>query len=263
MPSVALPGVRLEYEHHELPGAPRLLVISGSGSDLRRPPRVHDAPELRERFELLAYDHRGLGRSVPDRVERVPTMADFAADALGLLDHLGWERCRVYGVSFGGMVAQELAVTAPQRVERLALACTSPGGAGGSSAPLHTLADLPGAERIARRVEWLDTRTVDDEALRATWLDVMAGLDPGVPSLGERLQLEARSRHDVWDRLPSLDLPVLIAAGRFDGIAPPANQEALARQIQGADLRWYEGGHAFFLQDRRAVPEIADWLAGT
>ena len=50
-------------------------------------------------------------------------------------------------------------------------------------------------------------------------------------------------------------------AGRFDGIAPPANQEALARQIPGADLRWFDGGHAFFLQDPMALPAIADWLS--
>ena len=73
--------------------------------------------------------------------------------------------CRVVGVSFGGMVAQELAVTWPERVERLALLCTSPGGAGGASYPLHELADsrrpsaaaigtrssTPASPRVARR----------------------------------------------------------------------------------------------------------------
>ncbi len=70
-------------------------------------------------------------------------MADYAADALALLDAVGWDTCRVVGVSFGGMVAQELAVTAPERVERLALCCTSPGGVGGASYPLQELAALP------------------------------------------------------------------------------------------------------------------------
>jgi 3-oxoadipate enol-lactonase len=255
-----LPGVRLEHELAGTAGAPRLLLISGSGSDLRRPPRLHDDPHLAEAFEILAYDHRGLGRSVPDDPHRTPTMADYAADAVGLLDHVGWDTCLVLGVSFGGMVAQELAVTAQHRIERLCLACTSPGGAGGSSSPLHELLDLPEEEALVKRVEWLDTRTVDDPELRATWTEAMSALSGYEPTEGERLQLAARSHHDVWDRLPGLDLPVLIAAGRYDGIAVPANQEALLRQIQGADLRWFDGGHAFFLQDPTAVPTIVDWL---
>jgi 3-oxoadipate enol-lactonase len=261
MATVQVPGVRLCYEVGGTAGGPRLLSISGSGSDLRNQPRIHDAPALADRFEVLAYDHRGLGRSVPDEPERLPTMADFAADAIALLDHLGWDRCRVLGVSFGGMVAQELAVTAPDRIERLALACTSPGGAGGSSSPLHELLDLPPEEALVRRVEWLDTRTVDDRDLRATWTSMMAELGTAPVTRGLRLQLEARRRHDVWDRLPTLDLPVLIAAGRHDGIAVAANQDALAHQIQGAELRWFDGGHAFFLQDPTALPVIAEWLA--
>lgn len=259
--TVGLPGVELNYELGGTLGAPRLLSISGSGTDLRRQPRIHDDPTLAERFEILAYDHRGLGRSVPDDPDREPTMADFAADAIGLVDHVGWDRCRVLGVSFGGMVAQELAVTAPERIERLALACTSPGGAGGSSAPLHTLAALAPDERLAQQVAWMDDRTVHDAELRAFWTEMMGAFTGQEPSQGMRLQLQARSHHDVWDRLPRLDLPVLIAAGRFDGIAAPANQEALLGQIQGADLRWFDGGHAFFLQDPTALPAIADWLA--
>ena len=261
MGNVSLPGVRMEYERAGTPGAPRLLSISGSGSDLRRPPRIHDDPTLAERFEILAYDHRGLGSSVPDDPHREPTMADYAADAAGLLDHAGWDSCRVLGVSFGGMVAQELAVTVPGRIERLCLACTSAGGAGGSSAPLHTLADLPPDERLARQVAWLDTRTVGDPELRRFWTDALGAIAGHEPSEGERLQLQARSHHDVWGRLPRLRLPVLIAAGRFDGIAPSANQEALLAQIQGADLRWFDGGHAFFIQDPSALPAMADWLA--
>ncbi len=263
MPKVRLPGVALEYEVAGTPGAPRLLLIPGSGSDLRRPPRMQDEAALAERFEVLAYDHRGLGRSVPDDPHREPTMGEFGADAVALLDHVGWDTCLVLGVSFGGMVAQELAVQAQERIERLCLACTSPGGAGGSSSPLHELLDLPDDEALARRVEWLDTRTATDPELRRRWTEMMSALTGYEPTEGERLQLAARSHHDVWDRLPQLDLPVLVAAGRYDGIALPANQEALHRQIRGSELRWIDGGHAFFLQDPTAMPSIAEWLAGT
>lgn len=261
MTSARIEGVTLEYELAGTAGAPRVLVISGSGTDLRDPPQMQVHPRLADRFETLAYDHRGLGRSVPDEPEREPTMADLAADALALLDHVGWDTCLVFGVSFGGMVAQELAVTAPERVERLCLACTSPGGAGGSSAPLHELLDAPPAEALARRVKWLDTRTDDDPDLRALWMELMAGFADNEPTLGARMQLAARAHHDVWDRLPNLCMPVLIASGRYDGLAPPDNQEALRTAIPHAALQWFEGGHGFFIEDPDALPAIADWLA--
>jgi pimeloyl-ACP methyl ester carboxylesterase len=110
----------------------------------------------RARFEVLAHDQRGLGRS------EIPTgpysMNDYAADAVALLDFVGWSSCRVMGISFGGMVAQEFAVTAPHRVERLALGCTSPGGAGRSSYPLHELGPLDDPTRSDRMLSILDTR---------------------------------------------------------------------------------------------------------
>lgn len=139
-------------------------------------------------------------------------MADYAADAAALLDHAGWERARVVGVSFGGVVAQELAVTWPERVERLALLCTSPGGAGSASYPLHELAQLPVAERNAKGLELLDFRFTpawlaahpSDRALA----DMMAARPSATLTSeqvrGEALQLEARSRHDVCDRLAQI-----------------------------------------------------------
>lgn len=259
MPVAEVPGARLHVERHGNPDGPRLLSISGSGSDLRQG-GLHQARRLTERFDVTAYDHRGLGRSVDLDADRPLTMADFAADAVALLDHLGWERCHVLGVSFGGMVAQELAVTHPERIDRLVLACTSPGGAGGSSAPLHELVDLDPEERLRRRVALLDVRTLEDPERRAALTELFAALGDAEPTAGARRQLEARRGHDVWDRLPALDLPVLIAAGRHDGIAPAANQEALLTRIPGAELQWFDGGHAFFLDDPTAIGAIADWL---
>src|SRR5215467_14823625 len=122
-----------------------MLFCNGSGTTLQvvRPLLVL----LAGKFDLLAWDYRGLGRSVP--LTGPYTVADLAADAAGLLQIAGWDTCRVFGVSFGGMVAQEFAVTHPERVERLALACTSAGGEGGSSYPLQELLELPPGQRAA------------------------------------------------------------------------------------------------------------------
>ena len=83
------------------------------------------------------------------------------------------------------------------------------------------------------------------------------------PGPGQRLQLEARSHHDTADRLATIGCPTLVAGGRYDGIAPPANSEFLAAAIPGAQLRLFDGGHGFFLQDPEALPAIVDFLAAT
>jgi 3-oxoadipate enol-lactonase len=266
MPTATVDGVDL---HYELTGSgPPVLFCNGSGSTLECAGPLLGL--FGEGVTLLAYDYRGLGRSGP--APAAYDMARCAADALGLMDAVGWESARVVGVSFGGMVAQELAVTAPGRVERLALLCTSSGGAGGSSYPLHELLDRsPDEQREARR-GLLDSRF--DE----TWLadhphdqalvDLMAARGDdleGKPSAadGVRAQMEARRGHDVWDRLDRITAPTLVACGRFDPIAPPANSAAIASRIPGAELHTYEGGHAFFVQDRAALPEILAFVVGT
>ena len=86
------------------------------------------------------------------------------------------------------------------------------------------------------------------------------GADDPDRDMGFRRQLEARRHHDTWDRLERLDMPALLAAGRYDGIAAPANMEALHRAIAGSRLEWFEGGHVFLLQDPRASEVILDFL---
>jgi 3-oxoadipate enol-lactonase len=263
MPTVELNGLDLYYERSG--EGPRLLFLNGSGSSIEQA-RLLIQP-FAARFDTLVHDQRGLGRtSVPPGPY---TMAEYAADALALLDHVGWQSARVFGISFGGMVAQELAVTAPERVERLVLACTSPGGAGGSSYPLHDLAALPVTERAARSMILTDNRFTSewlaDHPSDRAMVDTMAQRNAGVKSpeqlRGEWQQLLARRHHDVWDRLALVTAPTLVAAGRFDGIAPVENSEAIHARIARSELRVYEGGHGFLWQDRRALAEVAEFLS--
>ena len=85
--------------------------------------------------------------------------------------------------------------------------------------------------------------------------------DPGRED-GFRRQLEARAGHDTWDRLASFPMPVYVCGGRYDGIAPPENQHAMAQQIPDAKLELFDGGHLFLMQDRRASPAIREFLLG-
>lgn len=246
---------------------PPLLFISGSGGDLRNKPNQMDGP-LPRNFDTLSYDQRGLGRtSKPDKTY---TMADYADDAALLMDVVGWKSAKVIGVSFGGMVAQEFVLRHPQKAERLVLACTSPGGAGGASYPFHEIEHMSAEERARHMIPINDTRRDDawQKANREQYEQfvAMAAADPYKDepgrAMGYHRQLEARSRHDTYDRLSQIGCPVMIAAGRYDGIALPEAQEKMAARIEGAKVQFFEGGHLFMLQDRAAMPAIVSFLKG-
>jgi 3-oxoadipate enol-lactonase len=193
-------------------------------------------------------------------------MADYGNDAAALLDAVEWEDALVVGVSFGGMVAQELAIRHPARVRRLVLACTSAGGDGGASYPLHELADLAPEDSLPLRLELLDTRwdadwreaNPDMVRMMTEGFQLARTDDPG--AIGPRLQLEARSHHDTAHRVGQIRCPTFVCGGRYDGIAPPANSEFLAGAIPGARLELFDGGHIFFMQDESAFPSMIAFL---
>jgi 3-oxoadipate enol-lactonase len=263
VPYADVGDVELYYEQGGDPSGPPVLVISGTGSDLRQEPNPLASP-LVERFNVLVYDQRGLGRSA--KPDRPYTMADYGRDAIGLLDAVGWARSAVFGISFGGMVAQEMALHGPDRVERLVLCCTSAGGAGSASYPLHELQGLGDEERMRTMLPLVDTRWDDAwQAAHPAVVDLYRSrrpFDPDDPAAadGARRQLEARAQHDTFDRLPGLTMPALVCAGRYDGIAPLANSEALVDQLPEGSLEVFEGGHAFLLQDPRAWTVIGSFL---
>jgi pimeloyl-ACP methyl ester carboxylesterase len=256
-------GVELHVERRGR--GPKLLFCNGSGTTVATSEGLLN--HWAESFELVCFDYRGMGASAP--VSQPYGMADVAADVLALLDQLDWQRVAVAGWSFGGMVAQELAVTWPERVERLALLSTSPGG-GVPSFRLDTLAGLAPAERSARMLQLMDTRWSPEwltahpgEATVAAQCGTEAPAGEGeAQARGRQLQLLARRGHDVLERLGRITCPTLVANGRFDGIAPLANGQAIVDRVRQATLRPFDGGHAFFLQDPLAWPELTAFLAG-
>ncbi len=267
MPFINVRNLKMYYEIRGK--GPRLLVISGTGGDLRRSPSIFEMPISRH-FEILAYDQRGLGQTSRPDIPYI--MAEYADDASALLDAVGWDRSLVMGISFGGMVAQESALRYPHRAERLVLACTSSGGAGGASYPLHELADLPVEDYVRRILQLRDIRRhgiwreADAVQFQAMFDETLAALRVGADEPGRQIaarrQLEARARHDTYDRLPRLQMPVYICGGLYDAIAKPANLRAMQKQIPGSRLELFEGGHLFYVQDPRAFERIVAFLKG-
>lgn len=265
MPFVRVRDIDVYYELHGV--GPRVVLLSGSGADLRvNQRRGHGV--LESSCEVLMYDQRGLGQtSKPDVAY---TMADYADDCVALMDVFGWQRAHLVGVSFGGMVAQHVALAYPDRVDRLVLACTSSGGAGGESFDLLSVTDLPGPERAQAMLPVMDTRNdpSTDPPTYAPLFDAIAPLmggpalnadDPGAAT-GYRRQLEARADHDTWDRLGEIGAPTLVIGGRYDGQAPPDNIERLAERISGSTARLFDGGHFFLLQDPTAWHAVAEFI---
>ncbi len=238
----------------------RLIFLNGSGSNIEAVRPLMDI--LGKYGEVAIHDQRGLGKSsVPNGPY---SMGQYAQDALALADHLGWGTFAVCGISFGGMVAQELAVIAPQRVERLALLCTSAGGAGGSSYPLHELDNLSSDQRQAIYPGLLDERFTEEwfesHPNDRVYGNVAASTIDVEKRRGEILQLEARKNHDVWDRLHLITCETLVASGKFDGIAPSINGQSIASRIARANFQEYEGGHLCIVQDKRVLVDLIEFI---
>lgn len=254
-------GIEIYYELHG--SGPLVLNISGSGNDLRvsRP----DRDPLNKDFTVLHYDQRSLGQT--SDVEATPTMADYANDGAALASSLGWENYHVVGTSFGGMVALNLIDQHPASVDKLVLRCTSPGGTM-PSYPLHELADVDPAKRLEIHLGLMDTRydPEAEEPIPGLGLYIDMARKQATTKVnaktqaGSKRQLEARKYHDVQSKLGAIASLTLICAGRYDGLAPLANSEALLQEIPGSRLEIFEGGHAFMHQDHRAASCMRDFL---
>jgi 3-oxoadipate enol-lactonase len=259
MPIAHVNGIDIWFELHG--EGPALVNLSGSGNDLRRSPAT--AIPVNRAFETLHYDQRGLGRT--SKPEGQYTMADYADDAAALIHSMGWASCHVLGTSFGGMVALHLAIRHPTIVDRLVLCCTSPGGSA-PSYPLHELASMEPDLAFETRMRLIDRRWDPGADEPIPGLGAMYDRIAARPELdrdqlaGLARQLEARRHHDVVADLGSISAPTLVCAGRFDDIAPVENSELLAERIANAELRVFDGGHYFLVQDRSAYPAIIDFL---
>lgn len=201
---------------------------------------------LARSFRVISYDNRGIGGS---EVPPGPyTVAELAGDAVQVLDGHGAERAHVVGTSLGGMVAQELALSHPQRVEKLALLCTTAGGAQGYPFPEQTVRllaeapSLPPEIALRRFVE----NAVSARGELVETLVARRSANPPDP-VGWQGQAAASASFDAWDRIDRIDRETLVLAGDADNVVDWRNSQLLAERIPGARLRVFPGsGHLFF-----------------
>jgi 3-oxoadipate enol-lactonase len=240
---------------------PDVLVITGTGSDLRRHPNPLDSP-LVDHFRVTTYDQRGLGQTA--KPDGGYTMENYADDAAALMDALELAPCPVLGISFGGMVLQNLAIRHPGKASRIALYCTSPGGAGGASYPLHELPPMDQETKFRTMTRLSDNRVTDawfdDNPEKADLLRRRADKtefenEPGYLK-GAAGQIEARRHHDCWERLTEIRVPALCSGGSNDDIATPEAMRNMAGRLPDARLKIYDGGHMFFIQNPESYDDL-------
>lgn len=250
-------GIEIAYWIHG-EGAP-ILLITGWGT-----PAASWGPFpsvlAQMGYQGIVIENRDIGRSSPcDDVEY--TVADMASDAAQVLTDAGIDRAYVLGISMGGMIAQELALNHPERVERLMLLATSPGAGSPESVRaqpefLSSLVYMPEdgdrktwTQRMARSLVGRKTLEQHTERLNF-WAGARIDQETSAASFGR--QLMAMLSLDTWSRLPDLKIPTLVMHGTDDPLIPFVNGEKLASRIPGAEFVVLEGvGHLIPLE----VPE--------
>jgi pimeloyl-ACP methyl ester carboxylesterase len=258
MPFVENQGTKIYWD--EQGQGPPALLIMGLGYTSAMWQRIR--PALSQHFRTIAFDNRGVGLSdVPPGPYSIATMA---SDAAAVLDAAGVACAHVFGVSMGGMIAQEFALQYPARTRSLILGCTAAGGPSAVRAE-SKVADVLMARGMtpeqAREVILpyiYDAATPrekieQDVSLRQRWLPSPEGY---------MAQLQAILAWESYDRIAQIAAPTLVIHGKSDALVPPGNGELIAGRIPGANLVLLEHASHMFLTDQTqaAHKEILKFL---
>jgi 3-oxoadipate enol-lactonase len=253
-------GVRIAWEERGA-GAPLLLIHGLGYGRWGWQPVVEPLAGSRR---VVLFDNRGIGES--DAPPGPYSAEEMAADAVAVLDAAGIDRAAVLGTSLGGMVAQRLAVDAPARVDRLVLACTTPGGERAVPFPEPTvrlLAEAPSLEPAVALRRFVENALAPDappELVERIFALRLA--NPPDPA-GWQAQAAAAAAFDGYDRLGEIAAPTLVLHGDADRVVDVRNAGILADKIPGARVELFAGcGHLFFWeQPLRFAAVVGEFLA--
>lgn len=253
--AVPLPGSRPALHWERTGQGPAVLLIMGLG--LSGGAWWRTIPVLSERFEVITFDNRGVGR--PHALRHAYSTAVMADDAVSVLDAAGIDRAHVYGVSLGGMVAQQVALRHPDRVRSLVLGATYAGGPKARRPDDSVLTFLrgrllmPHAEAARRSVQFNYSDRGRAEHQERIEEDLAQRLAHPFSVRAYWAQLWAGATHDTYQRLPGIAAPTLIVHGSEDRMIPVENGRMLARAIPHARLvELPRTGHLYATE----VPEI-------
>lgn len=284
MPTAAVNGIDITYEVHGDPDDPPLVLINGLGSQLVRWPQGWIVALVERGLHVIVFDNRDVGLSsatpgTPPKLAEVTaslaagepppvpyTVSDMAADTVGLLDHLGFERAHVLGMSMGGMIAQTVAIEHPERVASLTSVMSSTGDRSvGRSSP-EALAML-----MTRAPEGREAAIDHDTDAAKTWAgphydhDHLRALNETAYDRSHRPEAAAfqmaaiTASGDRTERLGGVTAPTLVIHGRADTLIDVSGGEATAAAIPDAELLVLDDmGHDLFPP---VWPRLADAVA--
>jgi 3-oxoadipate enol-lactonase len=221
------------------------------------------APALAQHYQVLTLDNRGAGRTgdVPGAPYSVEAMA---ADVLAVLDEAGETSAHFIGASMGGLIAQEIALTAPDRVRSLVLACTHPGVAHAvwdaeALALLASRAGLTPEQAAEASIPFNYAATTPRERIEEDWA---VRLPLACSPDGYLAQVQGTSVWSGLERLPSLRVRTLVVHGTADRLVPADNGRRIAQEIPGAELVLLpDANHLFFTDEPERTQELLlDWL---
>ncbi len=258
MPSISTPAAELHYERSGA-GEPLLLIQGMSGTHVSWGEPF--LALLREQYDVVAFDNRGIGLSAP--IDGPFTIPEMAADTDALLDALGIESAHVVGISMGGMIAQELALAHPERLRSLALGCTYCGGPGSQLMPRENLEKLAAAMASGDREKAIRASYEVNlsPAFRAEESNYAAfhEMATAVPAAKRTIELQVQAifGHDTSARVGEISQPTLIIHGTLDGVLPYPNGQLIASLMPSARFETFEGvGHMFWWERPRRSAEL-------
>jgi len=266
MPRANVGDIELYYQIHG-DGFPLLMIQGFSGG--------HDAwffqtRAFKKKYKVIVFDNRGIGKTQRSPTPyTVKTMAD---DAVGLLNHLGIGKAHILGMSLGGIVAQEIAINYPAKVEKLVLVCTTTGDDEISNIHPDMLKAMGLKEGDTqpelRSLDFRKTTTgivslaFNKRLYRLINVPLVKLYMKRVDMEGLIQQMEAVVGHSTGDRINTIKAPTLVLTGTEDRVISPHSSDEIAGKIPDARLVKLEGGsHAFFLEMRKEFNrEVLDFL---
>ena len=262
MPVVERPDTaRIAWEAEGPEDAPAVLLIMGLAYPAAMWFRL--VPALAERYRVIRVDNRGAGHTgdVPGAPYTVETMA---GDCLAVLDAAGVDAAHVVGISMGGLMAQEIALTAPERVLSLCLTATHPGIAHAvvnpdAMAMLMKRGEMTPQEAAEASVPYNYAPATSRERIEEDWA---VRFPLAATNEGYLAQAMGTSQWDGFDRIPGITTRTLVLHGELDALVPPENGRVIAERIPGAELVLVPDANHVLMTDQpeQVAKVLLDWL---